>query len=140
MWGSEWEEANRLLEGSPTHSCFTTGANSMDLVLMERIVTIAMVALAILLALNLYLRSKLLELLCQSHREIWKELGSPSLAQNNSFENGVKTLRFIWRREHRRLNDSALDQLVRTERTLHVLQGVVLLLALSLMVSALVLR
>ena len=112
----------------------------MDLGLIEEIVKIAMVALAILLALNLYLRSKLLKLLRQSHREIWKELGSPSLAQNNSFENGVATLRFIWGRGHRRLNDPALGQLVRTERMLQVIQGVVLLLALSLMVSALFLR
>ena len=112
----------------------------MNLALIEEIVKLPMVALAILLALNLYLRSKILNLLRESHEEIWKELGSPSLVQNNSFENGVATLRFIWGRGHRRLNDPSLDQLMRTERMLHVIQGVVLLLALLLMVSGLILR
>lgn len=112
----------------------------MDLALIEEIVTIAMVALAILLALNLYLRSKLLKLLRRSHREVWNKLGSPSLVQHNTVGNGVETLRFIWSRGHRSLNNPALDQLVRRERMLHVIQGGILLLALSLMVSALVLR
>lgn len=112
----------------------------MDLALIEELVKLAMVALAILLAWNLYLRSKILKLLRESHEEVWKELGSPSLVQNNSFENGVATLRFIWGHGHRRLNDPALDQLVRMERMLHIIQGVVLLLALSSMVSALFLR
>lgn len=117
-----------------------TGANSMDLALIEEIVKFAMIALAILLGVNLYLRSKLLKLLRESHTEIWKELGSPSLALNSSFDDGVATLGFIWGRDYRRPNDPALVQLVRTERMLHVTQGVVLLLALSLMVLALVLR
>jgi hypothetical protein len=112
----------------------------MDLTLIEEVVKLSMVTLAILLALNLYLRSKILNLLRESHEEIWKGLGSPSLVQNNSFENGVATLRFIWGRGHRRPNDPSLDRLIRTERMLHVIQGVVLLLALLLMAAALFLR
>lgn len=112
----------------------------MDLALMEEIVKLAMIILAALIATNFYIRGKILNLLRESHEEVWKELGSPSLVQNNSFENGVATLRFIWKRGHRELNDSSLDQLARTERMLHVIQGVVLLLALLLMLSALFLR
>lgn len=112
----------------------------MDLSLIEELVKLAIVALAILLALNLYLRSKFLKLLRESHEEVWKELGSPSLVKNNSFENGVATLRFIWEHGHRKLNDPALNQLARMERKLHIIQGVVLFIALSLMVSALLLR
>jgi hypothetical protein len=112
----------------------------MNLSIIEELVKLAIVALAILLALNLYLRRKLLKQLRESHEEVWKDLGSPSLVKNNSFENGVATLRLIWGPGCRKLNDPALNQLARTERMLHIIQGVVLLLALSLMFSVLLLR
>ena len=112
----------------------------MDQAFIEQVVKLAMAAMAILLALNLYVRSKILNRLREFHEEFWKELGSPSLVKNNSFENGVATLRFIWGRGHRRLKDPSLDQLRRKERTLQVIQGFVLLSALLLMLSPLVLR
>lgn len=55
------------------------------------------------------------------HRDTWLELGSPSIILNNSIQNGLLTLRFLFSGRYRTLNDPKLAKLVWGIRTLLLL-------------------
>jgi hypothetical protein len=49
----------------------------------------------------------MLKLMRERHPAIWSELGSPSLFMNNSVQNGMAVLRYLWRRTYLGTQDEA---------------------------------
>jgi len=43
------------------------------------------------------------------HIEKYKEMGEPSFFFNNSIKSGLATIRFLFKREHKKLNDKTLS-------------------------------
>ena len=52
-----------------------------------------------------------------SEPEIWKSLGSPSLIWNNSPQNSLLVMRWLWRKDFSQLRDPTLADLALTVRT-----------------------
>ena len=87
-------------------------------------INILYAALAIFLIIGLVLPCLVLDRLKKKHPQVWRELGSPSLFFNNSISNNIKTMRFIWRNEHRYLNDQYLNQIVALEKWLFLVYSI----------------
>ena len=60
---------------------------------------------------GIVLNYKFLSLLKERHFEKWKELGSPSLAMNNSAGNNLAVLKFLKNREYIKLSDTKLTKI-----------------------------
>ncbi len=64
-----------------------------------------MVLIWFALVIFLYKRLKIL------HLEKYKEMGEPSLFWNNSMKTGWATIKFLFKREHKDMNDNLLSYL-----------------------------
>ena len=67
---------------------------------------ICMFPLAIL---NFYFMYKLLRSLRKQYPSTWEGLGSPTIFFNNSMKNTIATLRFIYKKEYKKLNDQSIS-------------------------------
>jgi hypothetical protein len=65
-------------------------------------------ALFPLFAIHLYFAWRVLTRLEKHHREIWVQLGSPTVFANNSLRNALLSLRFLYRHEYRTIDDPIL--------------------------------
>lgn len=61
----------------------------------------------------------LLTYLKENHTKKWEELGRPTLIMNNSIENSLNILRFIWKQED--LNDKKMGGVLKTVKYLLVI-------------------
>ena len=71
------------------------------------------IPLVVLAAIGFGLSYRFLAYLRNNHREVWAELGSPSLIVNNSIRNSLATMSFMWRKEYLRLGDHKLNRMAR---------------------------
>jgi hypothetical protein len=79
----------------------------------------------------LFLVGRLFSRLEREHVVAYQSLGSPSLVLNNSIQNNMRVLRWLWRKEFEELGDAKTIASARVVRTL--------LVALSVNVAALLL-
>lgn len=107
---------------------------------LEAMVVGVMFVLGILLAVNLWVRRGMLRILREHYPRKWKALGSPSPVLNNSVENGIATIRFIWSKQSDDADDADLKKRILVERVLHVVQAAVLLSALGIILTFLASR
>lgn len=82
--------------------------------------------LAVLFIIGIGLAWLDLDRLKKKHIQVWIELGSPSLILNNSISNNLKVMRFMWRNEHRRLNDEYLNRIIALEKILFLIYSTIL--------------
>lgn len=46
--------------------------------------------------------------------EVWSDLGSPTLLSNNSVENNILMLKFLWGKKYLQINDVKFQRIART--------------------------
>ena len=86
------------------------------------------ILLTVSCAIGLGLHAAFLRRLRDRHRQIWESLGRPSLVANNSIENSVATLRYLFRGSFKELPDPQLRALCELLRLFDV--GYLLLFAI----------
>jgi len=80
---------------------------------------------------GMYIYWLMLRRLCENHREVWEELGSPSFPFNSSISSNIKVKKFLKSDECRNLQDDILDRMVSLERKLGIVYVGVLALILA---------
>ena len=87
----------------------------------EDVMVAWLVTLGAVVPCHLYFHARLREILRQSHPDVWKDLGSPTIFLNNSIANTWSVQRFIHSGKYRLLNDPELCGVARKCRVTDVL-------------------
>ena len=78
---------------------------------MEEVFPVAFGTMIFMVLIWFILLKMIFTKLESEHPEKYKQMGEPSLFWNNSMKTGLATLKFIGKREHKNLNDTALSKL-----------------------------
>ena len=79
---------------------------------------ILFIFLVILMVFCLMLFGIILNYLKNNHHKEWEEIGSPSIFINNSIRNSIRSNRYFFRSQYKKLNDHKLNNLCLTHKCL----------------------
>ena len=84
-------------------------------------------ALVVGFATGVLNHARIIRILRRRHEDEWKQIGSPSLIENNSIANARRLRVFLKNRGHERLGDEQLNRSVRVQQFIERAYVVVLL-------------
>jgi len=82
-------------------------------------------AMFALVVIGFALHHRLFSHLQSAHPEQYERLGSPTLFLNNNISNGLKTMRFLWSRRYRDLDDPKLTRVCRSVMVISVIYFII---------------
>jgi hypothetical protein len=107
----------------------------------NQLIAVGIVVIMAISGLSSFILSgRVLALMRERHRDVWKNLGSPTMFLNNSIGNGVRLWLFNVRGGYKRLNDPQLTRLARWMNATSIVYGLSLILITALMVIGIIER
>jgi len=74
---------------------------------------IILTILFVFFAVGIFLYGTLLSYLKREHTETWMALGSPTIFANSSMSNNISMLKFLWKKEYLKVEDTKLRSIAR---------------------------